>query len=130
MLQVYLLPSLAVELHFRKCTGVFGEIVELRAGWLFYQLKDLLIAFPGSDIRLGVSDIQDHLRMVVVQAVVPLFHNHLVAVRGAILAEPSGVIKVVRVEGKRISLPMAKPRIRTNVSLTLFAQDRQSAQNG
>jgi hypothetical protein len=45
--------------------------------------------------------------MVVVQAVVPLFHNHLVAVRGAILVEPSGVIKVVRVDDKRISLPMA-----------------------
>ena len=80
MLQVYLLPSLEVELHFRKCTDVLGEIVELRAGWLFYQLKDLLIAFPSSDLRLGVSDIQDHLQMVVVQAVIPLFHNHLVAV--------------------------------------------------
>jgi len=81
---MYLLPSLAVELHFRKCTDVLGEIVELRASWLFYQLKDLLIAFSGSDIRLGVSDIQDHLQMVAVQAVVPLFHNHLAAVRGAI----------------------------------------------
>jgi hypothetical protein len=45
--------------------------------------------------------------MVVVQAVVPLFHNHLVAVRGAILVEPNGVIKVVPVDDKRISLPMA-----------------------
>ena len=45
--------------------------------------------------------------MVVVQAVVALFHQHLVAVRGTILVEPSGVIKVVRVDGKRISLPMA-----------------------
>ena len=68
--------------------------------------------------------------MVVVQAVVPLFHNHLVAVRGAMLVEPSGIIKVVRVDDKRISLPMANYCIRTNVSLTPFAQDRQSAQNG
>ena len=107
MLQVYLLPSLEVELHFRKCTDVLGEIVELRAGWLFYQLKDLLIAFPVSDIRLGVNDIQNHLQMVVVQAVVPLFQNYLVALRGAKLVELSDVIKVVRVDRKRISLPMA-----------------------
>src|ERR1700690_1789052 len=46
MLQVYVLHSFAVELHFRKCTDVLGEIVELRAGWLFYQLKALLFAFP------------------------------------------------------------------------------------
>src|SRR5579863_7954418 len=107
MLRVYLLPSLAVELHLGICADVLGEIVVLRAGWLFYQLKDLLIAFPGSDVRLGISDIQDHLQMVVIQAMVPLFHSHLVAVRGAILVEPSSVIKVVRVDDKRISLPMA-----------------------
>src|ERR1700687_1345530 len=105
MLRVYLLPSLAVELHFRKCTDVLREIVVLRAGWLFYQLKDLLIAFPSSGIRLGVSDIQDHLQMVVVHATVPLFHSHLVAVRGAILVEPGSLIKVVRVDDKRVSFP-------------------------
>jgi hypothetical protein len=36
MLQVYLLPSLEVELHFRKCTDFLREIVELRACRLFY----------------------------------------------------------------------------------------------
>src|ERR1700676_1862004 len=107
MLRVYLFPSLAVELHFRKCTDALGEIVILRAGWLFHQLKDLLIAFPSSDIRHGVRDIQGHLQMIVVHATVALFHGHLVAVRGAILVEPSSVIKVVRVDDKRISLPMA-----------------------
>src|SRR5438093_12590242 len=107
MLRVYLLPSLAVELHLRKCTDALGKILVLRAGWLFYQLKDLLIAFPSPDIRLGVSDIQDHLQMVVVDATVALFHSHLVAVWGAILVEPRSLIKVVRVDDKRISLPMA-----------------------
>src|ERR1700722_9274187 len=107
MLRVYLLPSLAVELHFRKCTDSLGEIVVLRAGWLFDQLKDLLITFPSSNIRHGVSDIQGHLQMIVIHAMVALFHSHLVAVRGAILVEPGSVIKVVRVDDKRISLPMA-----------------------
>src|SRR5271167_465757 len=107
MLRVYLLPSLAVELHLGICTDPLGKIVVFRAGWLFHQLKDLLIAFPSPDIRLGVSDIQDHLQMVVVHAMVALFHSHLVAVRGAILVEPRSVIKVVRVDDKRVSLPMA-----------------------
>src|SRR5258708_7207524 len=107
MLRVYLLPSLAVELHLGICTDVLVEIVVLRAGWLFYQLKYLLIALPSPDIRLGVGDIQDHLQMVVVHATVPLFHSHLVAGRGAILVEPSSVVKVVRVDDKRSSLPMA-----------------------
>src|SRR5579864_9566476 len=84
-----------------------GRSLNSVAGWLFYQLKDFLISSPGSDTRLGVTYIQDHLQMVVVQAVVPRFHNHLVAVRGAILVEPGGVIKVVRVDDKRIALPMA-----------------------
>ena len=106
-LRVYLLPSLAVELHFGICTDALGEIVVLRAGWLFHQLKDLLIAFPSARIRLGVSDIQDHLQMIVVHAMVALFHSHLVAVRGAILVEPSSFIEVIRVDDKRISLPMA-----------------------
>src|SRR5438094_7754570 len=105
MLRVYLLPSLAVELHLRKCADALGKIVVLRAGWLFYQLKDLLIAFPSPDVRLGVSDIQDHLQMVVVHPTIALFHSHLIAVRRAILVEPRGVIKVVRVDDKRISLP-------------------------
>src|SRR6266436_4973611 len=107
MLRVYLLPSLAVELHLRKCTDALGKIVVLRSGWLFYQLKDLLIAFPSSDIRLVVSDIQDHLQMVVVHPTVALFHSHLVAVRGAILVQPRRFIKAIRVDDKRISLPMA-----------------------
>src|SRR5437667_12872109 len=98
MLRVYLLPSLAVELHLRPCTDALGEILVLRAGWLFYQLKDLLIAFPSPGIRLGVSDIQDHLQMVVVHAMIALFHSHLVTVRGAILVEPSSVAKVVRID--------------------------------
>src|SRR5579862_4615242 len=107
MLRVYLLPSLTVELDFRICADALWEIVELRAGRLFYQLKDLLVAFPSPDIRLGVGDIQDHLQMVVVNATVTLFHSHLVAVRGAILVEPRGLIKVVRVDDKRVSLPVA-----------------------
>src|ERR1700730_17915281 len=106
-LRVYLLPSLAVERHLGICTEALWEIVVLRAGWLFYQLKNLLIAFPSSDMRHGVRDIQDHLQMVVVHAMIALFHSHLVAVRGAILVEPGSVIKVVRVDDKRISLPMA-----------------------
>src|SRR5437764_8369068 len=107
MLRVYLLPSLAVELHLRKSTDALGKIVVVRAGWLFYQLKDLLIAFPSPDIRLGVRDIQDHLQMVVVHSTVALFHGHLVAVRGAVLVQPRSFIKAVRVDDKRISLPMA-----------------------
>src|SRR6202142_1517977 len=107
MLRVYLLPSLAVELYFRICTDALGKIVVVGAGWLLYQLKDLLIAFPSAHIRLGVSDIQDHLQMVVVHAAVALFHSHLVAVRGAILVEPGSLIEVIRVDDKRISLPMA-----------------------
>src|ERR1044071_4378889 len=107
MLRVYLLPSRAVELHFRIYTDALGEIVVLRAGGLFHQLKNLLIALPCPDIRHGVRDIQDHLQMIMVHTTVALFHSHLVAVRGAILVEPGGVIKVVRVDDKRISLPMA-----------------------
>src|ERR1700689_4505636 len=107
MLRVYLLPSLTVELHLRIGTDALGEVVIVRASWLFYQLKDLLVAFPSAGIRLGVSDIQDHLQMVVVHATIPLFHGYLVAVGGAILVEPRGLIKVVRVDDKRVSLPMA-----------------------
>src|SRR5215510_6149209 len=100
---------LLVDLSFRlgPYTDVFGEIVECRACWLLYQLKDLLIAFPSSDIGLGVSDVQDHLQMVVVHATVAFFHSHLVAVRGAVLVKPSSVGEVVRVDDKRVSLPVA-----------------------
>src|SRR5262245_58547635 len=91
----------------RPYTDVFGEIVECRACWFLYQLKDLLIAFPSSDIGLGVSDVKGHLQMVVVHATIALFHSHLVAVRGAVLVKPSGVGEVVRVDDKGISLPMA-----------------------
>jgi hypothetical protein len=53
MLQVYLLPSFAVELHFRNAQMFSGRSLNSeRAGF------STLIAFPGSDIRLGVSDIQ------------------------------------------------------------------------
>src|SRR5262244_945850 len=111
-----------MDLSFRlgPYTDVFGEIVECRACWLLYQLKDLLIAFPSSDIGLGVSDIQGHLQMVVVHATVAFFHSHLIAVRGAVLVEPTRVSEVVRVDDKRISLPMAngvsKPtRVRVGV---------------
>src|SRR5215467_2575282 len=88
-------------------TDVLGEIVVIRAGWLFCQTKDLLVAFPRPDIRFGVSDVQGHLQMVVVHATVALFHRHLVAVRGAILVEPTGIAKVVRVDDECVSLPMA-----------------------
>src|SRR5205823_2309406 len=73
----------------------------------FCQTKDRLVAFPRSDIRLGVSDVQGQLQMVVIHASVALFHRHLVAVRGAILVEPTGIGKVVRVDDERVSLPMA-----------------------
>src|SRR5215471_2808762 len=88
-------------------TDVFGKIVECRACWLLYQLKDLLIAFPSAEIGLGVRDVQDHLQMVVVYATVAFFHSHLVAVRGAVLVKPSSVSEVVRVDDERIALPMA-----------------------
>src|SRR5262247_1480813 len=98
-----------MDLSFRlgPYTDVFGEIVECRACWFLYQLKDLLIAFPGPDICLGVRDIQGHLQMVVVHATVAFFHSHLVAVRGAVLVKPGSVIEAVRIDDKRISLPMA-----------------------
>src|SRR6478672_5924645 len=96
-----------LSLRLRPYTDVFVEIFERRACWLFYQLKDLLVAFPSPDIGLGVSDIQDHLQMVVVHATVAFFHSHLVAVRGAVLVQPRRFIKAVRVDDKRISLPMA-----------------------
>src|SRR5215475_10798968 len=95
-----------LSLGLRPRTDVFGEIVVRRACWLFYQLKDLLIAFPGSGIGLGVSDVQGHLQMVVVHAAVAFFHSHLVAVRGAVLVKPGSVTEVVRVDDKRVSLPM------------------------
>src|SRR5215510_6762392 len=91
----------------RPYTDVFGKIVECRACWFLYQLKDLLIAFPSSDIGLGVSDVQDHFQMVVVDATVAFFHSHLIAVRGAVLVKPSSVGEVIRVDDKRVSLPMA-----------------------
>src|SRR4030095_8848734 len=91
----------------RPYTDVFVEIVVDRACGLLYQLKDLLIAFPSSDIGLGVSDVQNHLQMVVVHATVAFFHSHLVAVRGAVLVKPGRVSEVVRVDNKRVSLPMA-----------------------
>src|SRR5262252_2129333 len=96
-----------LSLRLRPYTDALGQIFVLRAGRLFYQLENLLIAFPSPRIRLGVSDIQDHLQMVVVHAAVALFHSHLVAVRGAILVQPSSVTEVVRVDDKRISLPVA-----------------------
>src|SRR6516165_7504573 len=89
------------------CADVFGEIAECRACWFLYQLKNFLIAFPGSDIGLGVRDVQSHLQMVVVHATIAFFHSHLIAVRGAVLVKPGMVIKVVRIDDKRISLPMA-----------------------
>src|SRR6185295_20028602 len=94
-------------LRLRPYTDVFVEIVIRRACWLLYQLKDLLIAFPSSNIGLGVSDIQGHLQMVVVHATVAFFHSHLVAVRGAVRVKPGSVIEVIRVDDKRISLPAA-----------------------
>src|SRR5262245_56731547 len=96
-----------LSLRLRPYTNVFVEIVERRARWLFYQLKDLFVAFPSPDIGFGVSDIQGHLQMVVVHATVAFFHSHLVAVRGAVLVKPSSVSEVIRVDDKRISLPMA-----------------------
>src|SRR5262250_2503898 len=97
-----------MDLSFRlgPYTDVFGEIVECRA-WFLDQLKDLLIAFPGSDIGLGVRDVQGHLQMVVVHATVAFFHSHLVAVRKAVLVKPSRVSEVIRVDDKRVSIPMA-----------------------
>src|SRR5262245_42399176 len=100
---------LRMDLSFRlgPYTDVFGEIVECRAYWFLYQLKDFLIAFPGSDIRLGVRDVQCHLQMVVVYATVAFFHSHLIAVRGAVLVKPGSGLEAVRVDHKRVSLPMA-----------------------
>src|SRR5262245_25454519 len=99
---------LRMDLSFRlgPYTDVFGEIVECRA-WLLYQLKDFLIAFPSSDIGLGVRDVQGHLQMVVVYATVAFFHSHLIAVRGAVLVKPASGLEAVRVDDKRVSLPMA-----------------------
>ena len=50
----------------RRCPGKTLYLI----GLFFHQLEDLLIAFPGSDIRLGVGDIQNQLQMVVVHATV------------------------------------------------------------
>src|SRR6185436_18698893 len=96
-----------LSLRLRPYTDVFGEIVVRRACWLLYQLKDLLIAFPGPDIGLGVGDVQGHFQMVVVHATVAFFHGHLVAMRGAVLVKPGSLIEVVRVDDKCVSLPMA-----------------------
>src|ERR1700681_1280664 len=96
-----------LSLGLRPYTDALGKIVVLRAGRLLHQLKNLLIAFPSPDIRLGVSDIQDHLQMIVIHAMIALLHGHLFAVRRAILVEPGSLIKVVRVDDKRVSFPVA-----------------------
>src|SRR5262245_10649711 len=45
--------------------------------------------------------------MVMVYATVAFFHSHLIAVRGAVLVKPGSGLEAVRVDHKRVSLPMA-----------------------
>src|SRR5690242_10134167 len=96
-----------LSLRFGPHTESLGQVVELRASWLFCQLKDLLVAFPRPDIRLRIGDIQNQLQMVVVQAAVALLDRHLVAVGGAVLVEPAGLLEVVGVYDECIALPVA-----------------------